>query len=240
MKKHLATLAILTAFIPQLHAQDDDFITRFGVKLAPNLSWTRADTRGTESDGNKIGFTFGLMMDFPIGPTGRYMLGSGIFMNNIGGSFTVNYSYKETPTGPTLTRPLSHDLNLRFIEVPLTIKMLTNEIGYMRYYAQMGIGTAFNVRARADKEIPVLDASGLYTTGFQVLDNEDVMDDVNLLKVGVVIGGGLEYTFSGHTTLIAGVTYNSAFTNLLDNVSYNDQTQRLFAEYLELTLGIFF
>jgi hypothetical protein len=120
------------------------------------------------------------------------------------------------------------------------MKMMTNEIGYIRYFAQLGVTAGFNIRANSDFEEPIRDVSNTYTLGFRTIEQENVSSDVNLFRGGLVIGGGIEYNFSGQTAILAGITYNNGFTNILNGVEVNDRRARLFYDYLELTLGIFF
>jgi hypothetical protein len=137
-------------------------------------------------------------------------------------------------------RNLSTDVKLRYVEVPLTMKLMTSEIGYMRYFGQIGFSAGFNVRAKADQDVPVLDMTGAYTTGFGTLEDEDIKDNVNGFKSGLIIGAGLEYNFSGTTALLAGITYNNSFTNVLKDVEYNGKKAKVYSDYIELTLGVFF
>lgn len=239
MKKAIAIMAAAMLAIPTIHAQEEQSV-RFGIKLAPNMGWLRPDTKGFKSNGTALGYTFGLMGEFPIGPNGNYAFGSGLFLTSLGGGYTQDYSFVETLGGPEQTKALATDLALRYVELPLTIKMMTNEIGYMRYFGQLGFSAGFNIRAKADFEEPVLDPSGFYTIGFRTVEDEDFQDDVNLFRAGLVIGGGMEYNFSGTTALLIGITYNNGFTNLLNGVEYNGKNAKLFNDYLELSLGIFF
>lgn len=245
MKKALALLAIALFTAPVAHAQDDQSV-RFGIKLAPNLSWVRPDTRGLESDGNKFGYSFGLLAEFPVGTAGNYRFASGLFLNTVGGGYTHEYTFVEELDGPEQTKALETDLNLRYVELPLTIKMMTNEIGYMRYFGQLGVSACFNIRAKADVETPILDESGFYTRGFVIRDAEDFQDHTNLFRAALVIGGGVEYNISGNTNLLFGVTYNNGFTNINrrrfqeSSNSREDKKGKIMNDYLELTLGIFF
>lgn len=187
-----------------------------------------------------IGYTFGLMAEFPVGATGNYRFASGLFLNNGGGSYTTDYTFVPGPGEVEQSRPLQTELRLRYIDLPLTMKMMTNEIGYIRYFAQLGFTAGFNIRANADLEEPIRDASNFYTLGFRTLESENVMSTTNLFRGGLLIGGGLEYNFSGETCILAGITYNNGFTNILNGVELDGRRSRLFYDYLELTLGIFF
>lgn len=235
MKKAIAILTVALACGNTLHAQDDNSV-RFGIKLAPNMSWIRSDTKGFESDGSAVGYTFGLLSEFPIGAAGKYRFATGLFLNSIGGKYTNKFSFEAS--GITTAYTNTTTLHLRYVELPLTIKMMTNEIGYMRYYGQIGVSAAANVRSKADTE-SVSVVNGVSTT--TSLDDVDVKDVTSPFKAAIVIGGGLEYNFSGSTALLAGITYNNALTHLLEKDAFEGQEKaKAYADYLELTIGVFF
>lgn len=241
-----ATLLIHSVSQAQTNATAQEAVSlRFGIKLSPNLGWLRPDTKGLESEGTSLGYTFGLLADFPIGYNGNYAFASGLFLTNLGGAFTQGYNFVENVGASVQTKALKTDVALRYVDIPLTIKMMTNEIGYMRYYGQLGVSAGFNVRAKADIESPVV--SGTLTdgtpivSGFTLLEDEDFQEDTNLFRAGLVIGGGMEYNFSGQTSALIGITYNNSIINVLEKEAIPGfDSPKLFAEYLELTLGVFF
>jgi hypothetical protein len=240
MRKAIALLSAAVLAAPTLNAQENEGV-RFGIKLAPNMAWLRSDTKNIDGDGSLLGYSFGLLTEFPIGQTGNYRFATGVFLNNIGGKLATKYSYTEVVAGQDVAVNVtsSSTTNLRFVEVPLTIKMMTNEIGLIRYYGQLGVSTAFNIRAKQDFEATTTVGTGAPVT---VSDEKvDVQDQSNLFKAGLVVGAGLEYNIAGNTSLLAGITYNNAFTtsNQKDGVSGFDNA-KIYADYLELTLGVFF
>lgn len=235
MNKALLILAAAALAAPTLNAQDDAG-ARFGIKLAPNMAWLKSDTKGMENDGSKIGFTFGLVTEFPVGSAGNYRFATGLFLNNVGGKYKQAHAY--TQDGQQLSRDLVNDVKLQYVQVPLTMKLMTNEIGYMRYFGQIGFDAAFNIRAKADFEVPATDANG--TTTFTSMEDEDIKDNIQPFRAGLIVGAGLEYNFSGSTTLQAGVNYNNGFTNLLKKVEIADKKAKLLQNYLELNLAVFF
>lgn len=244
MKKVLVLLATAVLTAPGILAQEEGGSVRFGIKLSPNMGWLRPDTKGLDSEGTSLGYTFGLLAEFPVGNNGNYAFATGLFLLNISGAYTADYVFVENVSSPTQTKALQTDLATRYVDIPLTIKMMTNEIGYIRYFGQLGVSAGFNVRAKADIEAPVV--SGALTdgtpivSGFTLLEDEDYQDNTNLLRAGLVIGGGLEYNFSGNTALMAGITYNNGLTNLLSDVEYGGKKSKVFNDYLELTVGVFF
>jgi opacity protein-like surface antigen len=233
-------LLLITATIfatPSIQAQDES--ARFGIKLAPNLAWLRSDTKGLENSGTKLGYTFGLNMEFPVGTAGTYRFATGVFLNNVGGKYEQKFTYRENATGPELTKALGNDVKLGYVEIPLTMKLMTNEIGYMRYFGQIGFGAAFNIRAKGDYDQFATDSTG-FVTGFTRVEDEDLKDIIQPFKASLIVGAGMEYNFSGSTTLQAGVTYNNGFTNVLKKVEVDGKKAKLLQDYIELNLAVFF
>lgn len=236
MNKAFALLTAALLGTVSASAQDG---VRFGLKLSPNMGWIRSDTKGFESSGSALGFTFGLLTEFPIGASGNYRFATGLNLNNTAGKWKNTFSYQDAINGPMKTTDLETTAKLQYIELPLTVKLMTNEIGYMRYFAQVGFGNAVNIRARADQKLPTYDQSGAYVTGFTEEKGEDISDNVALYRASLIVGAGMEYNFSGNTSLLVGVTYNNGFTNVL-NVKVDDKKVKAVSNYLELTLGVFF
>ena len=240
MKKAFLFAITLALVIPATKAQDDGGV-RFGLKLAPNMAWQRPDTKGLSSNGSKLGYTFGLNVEFPVGSNGNYRFATGLMLNNVGGILKQDYTYTQPGTTTPLTKELEQDMSLRYVELPLTMKLMTNEIGYIRYFGLIGFGTAFNIRAKGDIEVPVFDPNNSASvTGFSTLEDEDIKDDIQSFKASLIIGGGMEYNFSGSTSILIGVNYNNGFSNTLNDLQVNGKDAKSFQDYLELNLGVFF
>jgi hypothetical protein len=179
-----------------------------------------------------------------VGTTGNYAFASGLFLTTLGGGYTTDLSFVENVNSDVLIKAMETDLNMRYIDLPLTIKMKTNEIGYARYFGQIGVMTSFNIRSKADFEVPVIAGSlsdgTPIVSGFTLQEDEDFQGDTNLFRAALVVGGGMEYNFSGNTALLVGITYNNGFTNILNGIEYNGKKAKLYNDFLELSLGIYF
>ena len=223
MKKVYVLLCLLALGSATAQAQDRTF--RFGIKAAPNLGFLKPDTKELKNDGTRLGFTFGLMGDFMLGGNENYALATGLFLNNVGGKTTF----------PSGDQNLGTESKYQYIELPITLKLKTNEIGYMTYFGQIGFGTAFNISAKSDFDMydPVAKKVTRVT-------DEDIMDHTQLLKASLVLGAGMEFNFSGNTSAMVGVTYNNGFTNINKDIKAGDQELKAKLNYLELSLGVFF
>lgn len=242
MKKVFALVAAAVIGTTTLVAQDATSSegVRFGLKLSPNMGFVRPDTKGLEANGAGFGYTFGLMTEFPIGVQGNYRFATGLNLNHILGKWKQDFAYVDQIGGSSKTKGLETEVKLQYIELPLTIKMMTSEIGYMRYFGVVGFGNAFNISAKSNTQIPTVTGSDAATglpvvSGFETSDDEDMQSDIALYKASLIVGAGVEYNFSGNTSLLAGVTYNNGFTNILDIEGVKAK-----AHYLELTVGVFF
>ncbi|HRN35775.1 MAG TPA: porin family protein [Flavobacteriales bacterium] len=222
MKKVSAILCVLALATATAQAQDKS--VRFGIKVAPNFGWINPDTKELKNDGARFGYTFGLMGDFMIGANQNYAFATGLFLNNVGGKSTY----------PSDKQNLITESKYQYIELPLTLKLKTNEIGYMTYYGQIGFGTAFNIRAKSD-----FDTFNERGEIVRVTD-EDIMDNTQLFKASLIVGAGLEFNFSGNTSAMIGVTYNNGFTNINKDFKVGDKELKAKQNYLELSLGVFF
>ncbi|MEO5585228.1 MAG: porin family protein [Flavobacteriales bacterium] len=239
MKKVYVTLLALLLGAPSIFAQSENSnAVRLGIKFAPNLAWIRSDTKGLESDGTLIGYSFGLMTEFPFGSNGNYRFATGLFLNNVGGKIKQTYSSAPDTTGLTTDILRTSTVKLRYIELPVTMKLMTNEIGYMRYYGQLGVDLGANIRAKSNAEtIMTSGGASRPTTESDI----DVKESVNVFKAGLVVGAGLEYNFSGRTSAVVGVTYHSGFTKLYKKSTFTGlDNAKSYADYIELTVGVYF
>lgn len=221
MKKALLVFALLLG-VTTAWSQDSNF--RFGVKAQPSLAWFRVDAPDDthiESDGMPFGFGFGLITDFSF--TDRYAFSTGLEISNRPGKLVQTES---TPTGNMTVR---QKLSLRFVEIPLTLKMRTNEIGYITYFFQAGLSPGYAIRSRAEIEVNdnVTD------------DNKDISSAINEFNLSMILGVGAEYSLGGSTSLLIGITYNNGFLDLLDDDAYGHDVKGN-SNYVALALGVMF
>jgi hypothetical protein len=188
---------------PQTPAQAQDQTLpkmRFGMKIQPALNWLSSSTEGTESNGTEFRFAWGGVAEFKFGE--RYYFSTGIDVANRGGSI------RKTETFSDSIVITDHNMKLRYIELPLTMKMKTNEIGYLCYYLQFGLAPGFNMRSVADITTTTQTSAGTATAKDEKVD---ISDKINFFNLSIVIGLGAEWRFSGSTTLIGGLTYSNGF-----------------------------
>jgi hypothetical protein len=130
---------------------------------------------------------------------------------------------------------LSRTYNLRYIQVPVSLKMQAEVSKKVVLYGKLGIGTAFRIRAKADD---------VFTgeEGGTVEKETDISDEVTFMRESFIIGGGTKVSLKGSTALIIDITYDGGFGNILkgNNQVYPDVEQKATLNFVELGVGVVF
>ena len=235
--KKLAASFVLILMVVNAFAQSDSKL-HFGLKAAPSLAWMRSDSKDFESDGSRFGFIYGLVTEFNFAD--HYAFATGIDITYRGGkskSIITNVvrNTANTADSITSTSTFSTTYSIQYIELPLTLKLKTNEIGYLTYYLQAGVAPGINIRARLKYS-----STTQTTIGGTTLTSSDedsginIKENINNLNFSMIIGGGIEYTISGSTVLLAGIQFNNGFLDVFDSdIKVN-------SNYLALTIAVLF
>ncbi len=228
MKKIFVIITVLLATAFSSNAQSEQKF-HFGLKASPSLAWVSTDSKGATSEGTKLGFGYGLITEFNF--SDHYAFATGIDVNYRGGK--MKFSSESTSGGVTTTSILTSSLTIQYIELPITLKLKTNEIGYLTYFLQAGISPGLNIRAKADNSTAVqINGSPIQTLSE---DNVDIKDQINNFNLSMILGGGVEYTLSGSTVLLVGITFNNGFLDVFDSSELKANSN-----FLGLTVGVLF
>lgn len=235
-------------------AQDEGF--RIGFKFNPNVSWLRPDAKEITNNGTVLRFGFALNVDKLF--TTNYAIGTGINISQGGGELV----YLESTTKENVPVILERTRNykLQYAEIPVTLKLRTNEIGYITYWGQFGLGLGMNIRSKGDDAVDYK----LFKSETDWLESDlasfteediDIKDDIAIFRASLIVGGGIEYNISGTTSILAGVTFNNGFTNVLnkkgvktdeaDSPVFEDREPVLYklkavGNYIEFNIGVLF
>ena len=201
---------------------------RMGLTASPQLSWMKSDAGNVSSDGMQMGFNFGLMTDFFFAE--RYSFSTGVTINNTGGKLVYADSLDFNSNGEIhkLAPGASVKYKIQYIDIPMSFRMESNQIGYFAYYAQFGVTNHFRVGASADIESETVTLNG---TGCK--------DEVALYNMGYNIGLGVDYYFSPNTAVTFGILYTNGFIDVTSNSdpSVNDNVS---LRSITLKLGVLF
>lgn len=208
--KTLATLA--TLFIAfQVNAQDyytrsrsNDYAEeknfRLGLTVNPNIGWLRYDD-GYDAK-SKMGFSYGLVAD--LGFSKNYYFSTGLLINSINAK-------ADFPDGEDREK-----IRLQYAEIPLTIKLKSEENESGRFYGQFGF------------------TAGVKVSGKETIAGEKhSIDRASIFRLGLQLGGGKEWKLSDNLALMTGLTFNNGFTRAIKEGKPK-------SSYFALNVGVFF
>lgn len=221
MRKILIFIIILISQLNAIKAQQK---IRFSVFFNPGINWLQSDIKDVSYKSPTIGFDAGLTVDKFFAD--KYAFSTGISIASIGG--TLNYSNKTyfNIHGNRDSIPPSTDVKykLQYLTIPLGIKLKTNQIGYLTYFANLGFNLQFNIKATGSSNDP----SG-------TLQNDDVSDAINFFNMGYFFGVGAEYSLGGSAALVFGITYSNGFVDITSGSS-----DKITSSTIALRLGMMF
>jgi len=185
---------------------------RLGLSFSPVLSWfaTSGDAGLVEPDGVRFNIAFGLNTDFRIGPNGNYYFSTGLFLLNTGGTIKHEF-YTQNENGDFFLTDRTADFRINYVNVPFTVLLRTNEIGYMRYFGRVGFDVGFNTKSTYDYEDLREGISETIT-----LEDESASSITGLIRTGLHIEAGFEYNVGGSTNLYFSATYNGGLNNVFN------------------------
>lgn len=268
--KKVFTISLLVLFSLPLFATDkkregDDMKNfRFGVTALPSFVSYKPDDLQKFGKGGTT-FRFGVLINAEYSFSGNFAFGFGIGLGSGGGKInfkdTVHYFFNDgkiislnnnIPDTSGLSGAVDHYLlktrtyKASYYNIPISLKMRTNEIGYMRYFIEPRFTIGIRKKVRADDDIVDWGSTNVTTN-----PNVDVTKDMATFKMSATISGGGEYYLSGSTAFVFAIGYDYGLSNVVqknsgnllrikDKVDKGSLEQKFNQNGLVISLGILF
>lgn len=201
------------------------------------------------NDGLGLGFSYGVTGDFSIFKSQNYWFATELSISTIPVHMKSNTELRNVvPLAPINGIPrdttykysggdVNFKYNTQYIQIPLSIKMKTEEIGNLKYFFQFGLAPSFRMKSRlttsvvngseiypANKGISFHDPNSTSDDVYQFTGTKiagspsgekeyDFKDDIASIRLPLIMGAGFEYKMSGSTTFVAGLRFDNAINN---------------------------
>jgi len=170
----------------------------FSIHFDPLISWFSTDSYDTRNDGVVPGFNFGLSYNKYFSP--NYSFSSGINIINAGGRLinrgTTHFELKNYSSAIITIQPgEAITYRITYLSIPLGLKLQTNQIGYGRFFADLGFDPKIVIGGRAD--IPSLNIQG-----------GNALPELNTFNLSFHLMAGMEYPLSGNNSFIVGIGFD--------------------------------
>ena len=216
----MTRILVTTILLGALLSVQGQSVTKFSVHVDPQFAWFGSDEDYVEPNGSIFHLQFGLQMDRFFEENYAFTLGFGI--NNMGGKLLYSDSTAFVSKGDTLYalpgQSIKH--NLQYLEIPLGLKLKTEELGYGTYFLQLGFNPMININASATSE------DGAFA-------KENIRENIHVFNLGYHVGSGLEYRLGGATAAIGGIRWTSGLTDVTSNDDANI-TQKVISIHIGL------
>lgn len=233
---------------------------RFGVSVLPALNWYKpADLKKYKNEG--VVARLGVLLNGEYSFSGNFAFGFGIGITSAGGkiSFLDSASYQidddkllawnSVATATSKQYLLkTREYKASYFLLPISLKMRTNEIGYMRYFFEPRFNLGIRKNVRADDD--VIDITSGSSASVVKQEDLNISDDMAPICMSVTLSGGGEYYLSGSTALVFAIGYQYGLSNTAQGKSENllrkknnaySQLEQKFAQNgIALTVGILF
>lgn len=203
-----------------------------GVKLAPNIGWIKTDGDGYNSEGIVPGLSWGLIADFYFAENYAFSTGFSVSFHN----GKISYPHIESQQSYAIGR-LDRRYRLKYIDIPLLVKMKTNDIGKFRFFGQIGLQPGVRIASKAkdsfNSTAPVFNIN----TDWHNIDSQ-----TNLFRATMLVGLGIEYPIDNSTAIVAGINFVNGLSDVLKGKNTIDGTidHKGIPNAFELSLGIIF
>lgn len=229
MKRILLIFFLVLVVVGGSKAQQKAF--QFGFKAAPSMGWIKPNSEGYSRDGLKAGFNWGFVGEFFL--MENYAITTGFNVIYTHGAYT--YPDQQNIGGSNLVGETNRLLKLKYIQLPVILKMKTNEFNGIKIFAEIGFGLGFKTDAKAEDDF-------YYNNNLYQTKNSDVSSAVRFTRESLILGAGVEYPLGGSTFLTGGIRFDNNFIDILKDQNSLDSSieQKGISNFIELQLGLLF
>ena len=191
---------------------------------SPSVNWMRTDNQYADKEKIVLGYDFGLSGDIFFTENERYAINTGLQILNTGGAISYRTNEPFEFSGATLPPSTKIRYRLRYVEVPLTIKLKTDQFHRTRYWGQFGMSSMVNIGANGDS------SDG-------TLKKDNIHDEINLFDLAMNVGLGFDFDLGSTNSLSAGLIFHNGLTDVTTDTYFTDKT---IINSLKVRLGLIF
>jgi hypothetical protein len=214
---------ILLSLLLTSHAFGQKHI-RLSFSGSPSINWMNTDNSIAQNGKTIPGYDFGLNADFYFLNDERYSLYTGLIISNIGGEIKYNNNDSFNFSGKTLPGASNIEYRLRYVEVPLALRLRTDQFKYVSYWGLFGFSNMFNIESKGKSDD-------------RLLRKTDIGDEVGLFNLAMNIGAGIDFDLGGSNTISTGIVFQNGLLDVTTNTAFSDKT---ILNSVKLKIGVIF
>ena len=191
----------------------------------PSVNWMRTSNSNTENGKSILGYDFGLNADCYFSEDERYSFSTGLQISNTGGEISYHSSSAPHFAGTTFSSLITKvKYQIRYVEVPLAIKLKTDQFNRAQYWGLFGLSAMVNIGSKG-------------TSNDGTLKKANINDEVNLFNLGMNVGIGFDYDLGGSNAVSTGLIFQNGLMDVTTDNAFSDKT---IINSLKLKIGLIF
>ncbi|MGB8359377.1 MAG: porin family protein [Bacteroidales bacterium] len=202
----ILAIMVLVTFTSRGAAQGFTHNMKFMLHADPLITWIGSNNSEYGSTGAKAGFDIGLNALYYFAE--NYAASTGISFLAAGGRQIATENHTMVFTNFTQVVAPGDEMiyNLRYINIPLGIRLQTNQNGPLTYFTDLGLDIRMRLKATVD--LPAYEIS-----------DENATSEVYGINAGWHVIFGLEYEVGTESSIIAGLGYDQDFFDVTKDLS---------------------
>lgn len=175
---------------------------QMSFSTGPSINWISSGEDGISGGNIRAGYDFGIVADVFFDDQQRYAITTGLLLTNTGGELDYHNTTSFDFAGKTINPESSIRYRLKYLEVPLAVKLKTSQFfGRWTYWGQFGLSGFINVGAKGD-------------TNDGVLDKSNIQDEIRTFNLAMNLGGGADFDLGSGNALVIGVIFKDGLTDI--------------------------
>jgi hypothetical protein len=220
-----AMLLIAPAARSQRYYNEDQRFT-IGLHFDPLVGWFGSDNARVNNKGARPGYNLGIDLNRYFG--NNYSLSFGLDLIGAGGRLVhadttvlefANFTSRVMPGDPVIYR-------IQYLSFPLGLKLQTNQIGYITYFADLG----FDPKIAVGGKIDIKDNN---------IEGENATSELKIFNLSWHITGGIEYSIGGSSSLVLGLNFENNFFDITKETGIQPE-DKITHKMLSVRMGIIF
>jgi len=218
-------LILLFFFITSIITGFSQKHIRLSFTADPSVNWMRTSNSVTENGKSILGYDFGLNGDFYFSEDERYSFNTGIQISNTGGEISYHPSSAPNFAGTTFSSLITKiKYQIRYVEIPLAIKLKTDQFNRARYWGLFGFSAMLNIGSKG-------------TSNNGTLNKANISDEVNPINLAMNVGIGFDYDLGGNNAISTGLVFQNGLMDVTTDNAFSDKT---IINSLKLKIGLIF
>jgi len=198
--------------------------TQLSFTASPSINWMSSNNQFVANSRLVAGYDFGLSADVFFGDNERYSLLSGLQILNSGAKLSVINDNPFTFAGVDLPKSTEITYRLRYVEIPLSIKLKTDQFRRKRYWTQLGLSPMINIGSKGD-------------TNDGKLKKVNINEEINLFNLAMNVGVGFDFDLGGNNAFTCGLLFQNGLIDVTTENALHDKT---ILNSLKFRIGVVF